>query len=38
VSSVEPGQEGVPGGLRPEVQEDYVPPSELAAPYEEPSP
>ena len=34
VNSVEPDQEGLPGGLRPVVQEDYVPPAELAAPGE----
>jgi NADH-quinone oxidoreductase subunit M len=34
VNSVEPEQEGLPGGLRPAVQEDYVPASEVAAPGE----
>jgi hypothetical protein len=35
VDSVEPEQEGLPGGLRPAVQEDYVPPTDLAAPLED---
>jgi NADH-quinone oxidoreductase subunit M len=35
VDSVELEQEGLPGGLRPAVQDDYVLPTDLAAPLED---